>query len=263
MEITIVMPCSRPDFLQRIFSQLDMMDADRAHTHILTYVDGDQRLFEKVQNFTSHSNFVRKNYVYRAKGIPNVGSIRARRQRIADIHNEVKKYIGASDYLLLLEDDTLPPLNILKKLVSHMLLNPYAGFITAAELGRWGFLHLGAWKVNDVYTPTHIESPYLETGLQEIDAAGLYCCLMRRDLYMNHYFKPFEDILGPDVDLGIELRKQGYKNYIDYDLRCSHLTKKGEIKIFNSEIVKVVLEKHDGEWTQETMSNQAITQVVE
>lgn len=253
------MPCSRPDFLQRIFSQLDMMDADREHTHLLTYVDGDQRLFEKVQTFTTHSNFVRKNCVFRAKGPANVGSIRARRERIANIHNEMKRYIGASDYLFLLEDDTLPPLNIMKKLVSHMLSNPYAGFITAAELGRWGFLHLGAWKANDVYVPTKIESPYLETGLQEIDAAGLYCCLVRRDIYMNHYFKPFEDILGPDVDFGIELRKQGYKNYIDYDLHCSHLTKKGEIKIFNSEIVKIVLEKLEGKWNQQTMSQKEYT----
>lgn len=259
MEITIVIPCSRPDFLQRIFSQLDMMDCQRDKTNILAYVDGDQRLFEKVQHFITHSNFAKKNVVFRAKGLPNVGSIRARRQRISDIHNEVKKHIGACDYIWLIEDDTLFPMNALKKLVDHMLMNPYAGFITGAELGRWGFLHLGAWKTNDVYAPTIIESPYLEKGLQEIDAAGLYCCLVRRDIYMNHFFTPFEDILGPDVHFGLELRKAGYKNYIDYDMHCSHLTKKGEIKIFNSEIIKILLEKIDGKWTQTTQSQKEYT----
>ena len=34
---------------------------------------------------------------------------------------------------------------------------------------------------------------------------------------------PFDgDALGPDFNLGIELRRQGYKNYVDYSVAVEH-----------------------------------------
>ena len=239
--VTIIMPVSRPDHLDRIFAQLELLDCNRGMTSILCYIDGGQQLYEKARNLVVHSKFKQRLCVMRSKGQPSVGSVRRRRQRIADIHNEVKELIDTSEYIFIIEDDTLFPTNTLDKLLKHYYTNPHAGLISAAELGRWGYTHIGAWDFDDVYEPNKITSPKLGDGLQKIDATGLYCCLMKTETYMNHKFEPFEDALGPDTHLGMSLRRQGYQNYIDYSIKCTHLTKKEPIKFSNSEIVQVQL----------------------
>lgn len=243
------MPCSRPDFLKRIFAQLDMMPCDNANTNILVYVDGNQPLFELARNLTVNSKFNERLCVYRAKGVPNVGSVKRHRQRIADVHNEIKKLLNTSDFVFLLEDDTLPPLNAMEMLHHNHTENPNAGFISAVEIGRWGFEMIGAWCANDVYTPTEITTIPKGSGFATVDAAGLYCCLVRTELYMKHFFQPFEDILGPDVHFGLTLRQQGYQNYVNQDIQCKHLTKRGEITFQTANIIQIRVKKVDHEWS--------------
>lgn len=250
MVITIIIPCSRPDYLKRIFAQLDMMPCDRENTHILVYVDGNQQLFEIARNLTINSKFKDRLCVYRHKGVPNVGSVRRHRQRIADVHNEIKKLLNPCDYVFILEDDTLPPLNALEVLVKNYLDHPYAGFVSAVEIGRWGYEMIGGWNADDVYTPEQIISIPRGNGVIKVDAAGMYCCLIKYDNYMKHFFEPFEDILGPDVHFGLALRRQGLENYINHDLKCKHLTKKGEINFDKANIVQVRMTKFNYEWSQ-------------
>ena len=41
--------------------------------------------------------------------------------------------------------------------------------------------------------------------------------------YLRHECRPFDgDALGPDFNWGIELRRQGYKNYVDYSVAVEH-----------------------------------------
>lgn len=259
MITTIAMPVSRIDFLHRIFAQLDMMPCNAEETNLLVYVDGDQDLFTKARNFVWESKFKEKLCVYRRKGLPNVNHIRQRRQRIADIHNEMKELVGACDYVFLLEDDTLIPLDTLTKLLKDYSDHPFAGFITGVQVGRWGFTVPGVWKVNNPYDVKEIKSllpPKADEGsvLQEIDAAGLYCCLIKTKNYKDSNFTPFELILGPDVSLGLYLRMMGYKNYVDWSINTTHLTKRGEIKVGKVDLQQITFTKIDDEkWTQEVI----------
>jgi len=238
-KVTIIMPVSRSTYLSRIFPRLELLDCDREKTNLLTYVDGPLELFQQTRNFTVNSKFKERLCVYRKKGQPNVGSVKRRRQRIADIHNEIKEYLQDSDYIFLIEDDGLLPLNSLKKLLYDYSIEPDAGLISGVELGRWGYLHIGAWALDDIYDPSEIITPRLGEGLQKIDAVGLYCCLTKKENYIKHVFKPYLEILGPDVDFGVELRKQGFMNYIDYNIHCKHLSKEKEIPVYGSTIVRV------------------------
>lgn len=248
--VTIIMLVSRDTFLQRIFAQLELLLCDREQTNLFTIVDGDYSLFEKTRNFTVNSKFAQHLCIYRKRGQGNVGSVWRRRERIADIHNEVKQYINPCDSVFIIEDDTLFPTNALQQLNRTLNDSINVGIVTGIELGRWGYNHIGAWRLNDVYEPSTIQSIPVENGVQKIDACGLYCCVMRFKTYMDHQFKPFEDILGPDFDLGVGVRKQGYQNYVDHDIKCSHLTKKGVID-FNRLIQIVTFTKQEnGKWAQ-------------
>lgn len=246
--VTIIMPVSRDYYLQRIFAQLELLECDASETNLLTYVDGDLELFQKTRNFTVNSKFRERLSVYRKRGVPNVGSIKRRRQRIADIHNEMKDIIDSCDYIFMIEDDTLIPTNALNNLLIDYADYPQAGFISGVQIGRWGYKHIGAWTVDDIYFPNKVTS--IKDGQEtiEVDASGFYCCLVKRDIYHSHVFKPFQDILGPDVDFGIEIRKLGYKNYVDYQIKCKHLTKHGEISFLNSDVMQVEFNRENDKW---------------
>lgn len=256
MITTIVLPVSRPDFLKRIFAQLEMMSCDQKNTNLLVYVDGDMRLFDITRNFVINSKFNEKLCVYRKKGLPNVNHIRSRRKRIGMIHSEIKDIIVSCDYVWLLEDDTLFPLDALTKLLHHYDYLPHAGLITAVQVGRWGYTVPGIWKVDSPYEVTKIESllPNTAEPFHEIDASGLYCCLTRFQVYKHGEFTPFDSILGPDVTYGLGLRKLGYKNYVDWSINTSHLTKRGEIKVTGTHLQKIIFTKIAPEkWEQEVI----------
>lgn len=250
--VTIILPISRPHFLDKVFSALEMMNFDAKETNIFVYVDGNHALFELAQNFVAHSRFVGKYCIMRKKGQPTDSNLRLRRERIADIHNEIKQYLPKSDFIFSLEDDTVVPQHTLESLLHSYSVYPYAGFISGVEVGRWGIPAIGGWKANDVYVPTELMSILPKKDIEEVDAAGLYGCLIKTDRYMQHTFSPFVDILGPDVNFGLAMRQEGYVNYMDHSLRFMHMThdmgKHKAITVENSAIVQVKYTKENDKW---------------
>lgn len=249
MNVTVVLPVSRKDYLHQIFARFEAMPMFE-QTNLLVWVDGPMDLYEVARNLTRESRFYERLCIYGKKHVVDVGSVRRRRERIAEIHNDIKTRLVDCDWVFSLEDDTLMPSTTFTTMQKWASYYPHAGIISGIELGRWGYPHIGAWNANDVFEPTEFISTPLSKGLQEVDATGLYCCMIRSDVYKEHTFKPFEKVLGPDVELGIWLRQQGYKNYIDNDIKCTHLTKIEPVE-FNREIVQVRLKKEDnGKWSQ-------------
>jgi hypothetical protein len=234
MTVAIFIPISRADHLDRLFAALEVMTCDPKTTSLFTYVDGDQALFLKARNLTEGSKFEQRLCVQRAESKSSASrhSIEGRRIRISEIHNEAKMLIGDCKYVFGLEDDTIPPPSALQKLLTGYAAYPHAGFIEGVELGRWGIPYVGAWRADDVYEPTTIESLLPALGRQEIDAGGFYCYLTKREHFVGHTYEPFDgNQLGPDVQYGLWLRQQGLKNYIDWSLIVEHrVMEMGEIR---------------------------------
>jgi len=246
--VTIVLPVSRATHLHRVFYSLEMMVCSRADTNLLVYVDGDMKLYEIARNFTANSTFNERLCIFRrGVGRIDVANVKTRRRRISDIHNELKEHIKDCEFIFLVEDDTLIPKFALKKMLGRYAAYPYAGFVSGMQLGRWGFLHIGVWRVDDIYDTKRIESiptpDILKDHFIEVDAAGIYCMLTRRENYMEHEFKPYGEILGPDFDFGISLRQGGHKNYVIPSIKCGHMTPTETISFADSEIIQVKFEK--------------------
>lgn len=251
--VTIFIPISRPEHLQRLFASLELLDCDPEKTNLLTYVDGDQQLYVKVRNMTEASRFSQRLCVHRkATHDPSQFALRNRRKRISNIKNESKELIGDCEYIFGIEDDTIIPPSTLKRLLAGYALRPYAGFIEGVELGRWGLPYVGAWRTDDVYEPTKIDSLMPGEGIEEIDAGGFYCYITKRETYMEHEYAPFgNNDLGPDVNYGLWLRQQGYKNYIDWSIRCEHYQRGGaSISLATTEPQQVSLIKDGNDWQQ-------------
>lgn len=256
---TIILPISRADYLEGLFARLEDLQCDQEKTNLLCIVDGNPNLFVNVRNRVDQSKFKEKLCVkLSSKKKLKHYSYLERRVKISEIHNEFKKYIKNCRYVFGLEDDTFIQPSTLKKLLKNYYMYPHAGFIQGVQLGRWGIPYIGAWKIDDIYNPKKIKSISYSNSkkdLESIDAGGFYCFITKAEIYMAHDFKPFgNNDMGPDFNYGIELRKMGYDNFIDWSISTIHKTPKGDISLFNTEVRDVAFVKKENRWRQSSIS---------
>lgn len=184
--------------------------------------------------------------------------INSRRWRISTIHNKAKHYVSDDcEYVFLLEDDTVYPKNTLTKMLgvykSSELFDNVA-FVEAVQLGRHNAPYVGAWVCDDIENPTEITSVLPQEGITEIDAGGLYCCLVEAFEYKQHTFEPFDKVgkngLSCDVNFGISLRQKGYTCYIDWSIQTDHIGERGSVNMGNTTPVQLQFKKgKDDKWT--------------
>lgn len=242
MKITAILPVSRPQYLDRVLESLK--NQTLKPNNLLVVFDGHDSQFIEVRNKVAEQQYelvlcVKSCNDRMALSIPD------RRVHIAAIHNQIKTIIGDTDWIFSIEDDGVLPPNALADLFRMTKTCKNLGIATGVELGRWGVKYVGAWRVNDVNDASELssidnriaEAPLIE----EIDACGLYCALIRADQYKEHTFT-FRNGLGPDVNLGIFIRQRGYNNYVNWSIPVIHLNRvEGhEIEIHPSETAKSV-----------------------
>lgn len=229
MKILTILPISRLKYLDRVLESL-INQSYEERTALLVVVDGSNDLYVKVHNKLA-SLPLSEVLCVKSENIGEVAvTIPQRRQRIANIHNQIRGLVGQDvDWVFSIEDDGILPVNALSWLVNGVQSRPHAAMITGVEVGRWGVPYIGAWKANDLFNPTEItslESKVESPDVDEIDACGLYCALIQADLYKTHQFNS-KNGLGPDINMSLEFRQLGWKNYIDWFVPVTHLTEKG------------------------------------
>lgn len=234
MTTTIILTVSRLEFLTEVLTSIEQLECDSSYTNILCIVDGDANMFTKVRNLVQTTKFNERLTVqYPDRKHIKKFDTAFRRKRIASIHRWARQFVGISDYVFLTEDDTIVPRDTLTKLTRHIRDTPGCVMAEGVEVGRWGIPYVGVWKFNDVYEPTSVTSlAYKKYGVEEIDAGGFYCTLMSADIYKEQEFNLFES-LGPDISMGLFLRRDGYINLVDWSIACRHLnmTRNGEKEV--------------------------------
>ncbi len=250
--VTIIVPISRDLILDKLFASLELLQTP-PNCNLLTIVDTTStKLFEKVRNKTQESRFNERLCIQYKTTPPKQLSIPNRRVRIANVHNEIKKYLQKSEFVFGIEDDTIVPTYALKRLLRQYQTKSNAGFIQGAQIGRWGVPYVGAWKADDIYEPTKFTTQLPSDELQEIDAGGLFCFLTRFETYAKHEFKTFDNnALGPDVNFGMSLRQQGMRNFVDWGIKTKHYNRNGDIIDFiNTQPVQLEYFKYRNKWNQ-------------
>lgn len=153
-----------------------------------------------------------------------------RRERIVRIKQLSTELIGDSLYTFCLEDDTIAPLDALARLENAMQSDERVGLASGIQVGRWADPIIGAWQIEPLHEPTTVRTvPYRGMGWQPVDGTGWYCYLTRTELYKAADYRFEADCLGPDVCYGWDLRRQGYKVLVDWEVPCAHVTQSGSI----------------------------------
>ena len=247
MKITAVLPISRTRYLDRVLDSLNSQTVKPQN--LLVVFDGDNRDYIEVRNKIVSQKYEQVTCV-KSRSNRLAFNIPDRRLHIVDIHEQFKEILGdESEWIFSIEDDGILPPNALESLMKIVESYDDVGMATGVELGRWGVPYVGAWKVdnpNDARLLRSLENKTPDGGVEEIDACGLYCALIRADKYKSHTFTCANG-LGPDVNLGLHLRRQGYKNYIDWGVPVLHLNERqgeeieispfGESKVVNLKLL--------------------------
>ena len=226
MKITTILPISRKKYLDKIIESL--LSQTYQPDNLIVIYDGVDSDYLEVRNKIVELPYNVLFMMSNNTGIAH--TIHERRQHIVNIHNQFREAIQDCDWIFSIEDDGVLTNNALELLLRTAYEEEYnghrVGMVTGVELGRWGIPYVGAWKVDDVTNTTEItslENMTPKNEHQEIDACGLYCALINAEYYKKHHFFT-NNGLGPDVNLGLYLRQQGFKNYIDWEVPVTHLT---------------------------------------
>lgn len=232
MYISIVIPLSRPELLPLVAEQLDQITDCAYKFELVATLDN-----VKVNKEAVFKALEGRGITHRFKNITLIPlpehlrkkparrlDVISRRNRITLAHNLMREQLGASSFVFGFEDDTVLPDGVLKKLTDSWVSRVEdCGIVQGVQAGRWSSQYIGAWRSDNVLEPTEFESmPYKKKGLEEIDGGGLFCFLTPTAVYREMEFYWVEP-MGPDVWFGVELRRRGLVNYIDWSIPCGHV----------------------------------------
>jgi len=245
MRYNILIPITRKWCIKDFFKSVNEMCIPQGYTEFILYVDSnDKDLISEVYFFSKllKMNKYESKVVLSGKEQPGeFGNVHKRRARIIEMREACKEHLTA-DYLFSLEDDTIAPKDAFKKLSRIMETNNNVGFATGAEVQRWGMYSVGAYVFEN---PEKVVSLMPKKGIELIDMAGMYCYMTKTELYKKHKFTE-DSMLGPDMLFAWDIVKQGKDAYIDWSVRCKHLTKKETIGF--DKVGQLSIDKKDKEW---------------
>lgn len=232
MQITTILLVSRLIYLDRVLACL-LKQTYKSQSLIVIFDGSDEDFFEALKKMPLQQ--YDRVICVKSTNMEPAYAISERREHIVNMHNQIRGLISDDvDYIFSVEDDGLVPDNALEHLLRVAQYNN-TGMVTGVELGRWGVQYVGAWNVDDIFEPKVVTSLKNKTQtnpleLDEIDACGLYCALVKADKYKQHEFNTTNG-LGPDINLGLTMRQQGLKNYIDWGVPVTHLTNRNGVEM--------------------------------
>lgn len=228
-EVSVFVPFTRAWPLERFFAMFEaIIFPNKSEYELVFYVDTtDPATNLGVTEWaTKHESEWGTFKIYYSDNPPPPDvALLQRRNRITNMKNHSREFIGDSDFVFCLEDDTLVPPNAFLKLLYQIKRNSFIGFVEGVEVGRWNIPIIGAWRTDNFYDPNVVQSvsPVHKYGMSEIHGGGFYCYITRTHLYKKHNYYWRGECFSVDMTYGLELCKNGYVNFIDWTIPCAHL----------------------------------------
>jgi len=141
-----------------------------------------------------------------------------------------EKVKDVADYIFLVDDDVLPPINTITKLLSHNK-DMVCGLYFANREPHFPQIFL---KNKEDKTKYDCVENYKKDSLIEIDACGAGCMLIKAEIFKKlklpyfWYIPKSEDKprKGEDFYFCEKVKEAGYKIYCDTSIICKHIGKK-------------------------------------
>lgn len=262
-KITIIVPITRDWALMSLFAKLNALRCDHANTELILYIDTDSPTIKReCSKYVEEAPFGTTKTAVSGNERPHEVTIYKRRDRIVEGHEAVKDLISDdSEFVFGVEDDSEFPADSIERLLP-VIMRLEVGFVEGVQVGRWNTRYIGAWKVNNIEDPSRIISmPFVDTKdheggrfIERIDAGGWYCYMTKTALFKGVKARWHDECFGPDVCFGLDLRKQGFINYIDWSLIVGH-NDNGNIILPEGNLTSVLYNRINGKWNLERNRN--------
>lgn len=244
--VEIFVPITRSWGIEPMIRQLNALETGDWDVSVLFCVDTTEITKHQIEDRCSYFELVYPYRVIHTNAKP-AGEVRmaTRRDHIRDMLNFAKKHIRDTDMVFMVEDDTKIEPSAFMDLITNFAHLENAGvkvgLVEGAQVGRHGYRMIGAWRTDDLHDPQTMETiPFNRSALLEkIDGGGLYCFVTPTHLFKSHEFYWHDECFAPDVTYGIELRKKGYQNFIDWSVEAGHMQQDGATLYPNENCVVV------------------------
>ncbi len=159
--------------------------------------------------------------------VEKVGYRKKARDRLVDSRNLLRKYAIENnyDYFLNLDQDIIPPKDIIERLLKHKEKIVTAIYFNPIRLPLTGEVKLR--PVVGVMEGTKIrflKPEEMNKGLREVDVCGSGCIIMHREVLEKVEFRYNKESDGfDDVMFVYDAKQNGYKVYADTSLLVKHL----------------------------------------
>lgn len=146
------------------------------------------------------------------------------RERIVSSRNILReKTIESYDYLLSLEQDVIPPKNIIEKLMEHNKKITTGVYFTYKMVDSERTLVPILW-VSDGGIRNLTEEEVMGDKVIEVEGAGLGCMLISSEVLKKIKFRyEKESNAFDDMWFCEDTKEKGYKIYADTSVKCKHL----------------------------------------
>jgi len=156
------------------------------------------------------------------------------RDMVTRDHNIIRQKVldGGYDYLLILDQDVIPPKDVIEQLMKHDKDVVSALYFGHHDIGgevtvmpfAWVFSkELGDWNNTGYLLDTEV---WGAPQLLQIAFAGMGCILIKRNVLEKIEFRYSQEMdAWDDRWLGVDVRANGFEFYLDNTVKCKHLYK--------------------------------------
>jgi hypothetical protein len=188
----------------------------------LTYADYDVLLVDNSEG-EEYSKTIKQ------KGVPVVKATHfpTARERIVVSRNLLRKEVleKGYDYFLSLEQDVIPPKDVIERLLQHDKKVVSGVYFTKYTLHGQEVLKPLLWDAKEGEEMEFVAEEEVEKEqLLQVKAAGLGCVLIHKDVLEKIPFRLFTDRhTYDDMAFCSDLHKEGIPLYVDTSVKCKHL----------------------------------------
>lgn len=140
---------------------------------------------------------------------------------------------GGFDWLLMLDDDMVPPQDLIQRLLAHE--KDICGALYYQRGGRYHpvILQRTILETGELHTSflSHQDPRIREPGLHAVDIIGGGCMLFKVDIFrklMPPYFE-YERVMGTDINICSRFLDAGVQPYVDTSIELGHVKDDREI----------------------------------
>lgn len=195
--------------------------------------DSIKSLTYKNYNILLVDNSADSNYSEKIKslGLPVLKDIRLEdvKERITHSRNIIRKKVLEEnyDYFLSLEQDVIPPKDVIERLLKHQKDIVSGVYYTIYKINGKKVTRPLLWAAVDNdqemrFMGTEAKEGLTNPKLVEIKASGLGCILISRKVLEKIEFKSTKDTFD-DIPFCLDAAKTGFKLYADTGVHCKHL----------------------------------------